>query len=89
MEMAQKKILEQLNLSPFDLRLRNVREKARISFDRAWASGLQQGIIEQEEDAVSLYAYCLERSLNSEGIKVPPEALPNDERIAQFVEKGT
>jgi hypothetical protein len=88
MEMAQKKLLDHLNLSPFDLRLRKIREKARISFDRAWALGLRQGIIERDEDAVSLYTYCLERSLSSEEIKVPHEALPNDERIARFVKKG-
>ena len=88
MEIVQKKLLDDSNISPFDLRLRKIREKARILFDQAWVLGIRQGIVEHEEDAVSLYTHCLARSFRLEGIEVPREVLPNDERIARLIQKG-
>jgi len=87
MERVQKKLLDHSNISSFDIRLRKIREKARILFDQAWALRLRQGIIEPEEDAISLYSHCLARSFRLEGIEVPREALPNDEKIARLIQE--
>ncbi len=85
MEKAQKELLGSLNISPFDPKLRRRREEARTLFERAWPLAARRGVVVSEEDAVSLYAHCLARTLHSDGIEVPSEALPGDERIIKFL----
>jgi len=85
MERAQKELLGRLNISPFDPRLRRRREEARAFFERAWPLAARRGIVMSEEDAASLYAHCLARTLHSDDIEVPSEALPCDERILKFL----
>lgn len=85
MEKAQQELLGRLSISPFDPRLRRRREEARTFFERAWPLAARRGIVVSEEDAASLYAHCLARTLRSDGIEVPSEALPCDERILEFL----
>lgn len=87
MEIAQKKLLDHSNISPFDIRLRKIREKARKLFDQAWALGIEQGTIEHENDAISLYTHCLAQTFSSEGIEAPREVLPQNERITRLIQK--
>ena len=85
MESAQKELLGRLNISPFDPKLRRRREEARTFFERAWPLAARRGVVVSEEDTVSLYVHCLARTFHSDGVEVPSEALPWDERIIKFL----
>jgi len=85
MEKAQKELLGRLNISLFDSKLRRRREEARTLFERAWPLAARRGIVVSEEDTISLYAHCLVRTLRSDGIEVPNEAMACDERIINFL----
>jgi hypothetical protein len=88
MEMAQKELLGRLNISPFDARLRQWREEARALFERLWPLAARRGVVVSEEDTASLYAHCLARTLRRDGVDVPSEAVPCDERIIKFLSEG-
>jgi hypothetical protein len=85
MEMIQKDLLTSLEISPFDHRLRRSREEGRDLFERVWPTATRKGITKSEEDAAVLYAHCLAKVLTRNGIRVLPEALPNNERIDGFL----
>jgi len=85
MESAQKELLGRLNISPFDPKLRRRREEAWTFFERAWPLAARRGVAVSEEDTASLYVHCLARAFHSDGVEVPSEALPSDERIIKFL----
>lgn len=87
MEKAQHELLPRLNISPFDQRLRNVREQALRIFERTWSQALRQGIIRNEKEAAPLYIHCLTRALSSGGVEVPEDMLPRDEKIIRFLKE--
>lgn len=88
MEIIQKELLERFNISPFDARLRLRREGARTLFERLWPLAARRGVVVNEEDAASLYAHCLALTLRGDGLDVPDEALPCNERILKFLSEG-
>ena len=87
MEEAQEELLGHLNISPFDRRLRRVREQALKLFEQVWPLAVRKGIIMNEKDAAPLYLRCTARALNSAGVDVPSELLPGDEKIIHFLQK--
>ncbi len=86
-EKDQERILAAMNVSSFDTRLRKWRESARETFEEAWPQALRQGLALAEVEAATLYAYCFVRALRLEGVSVPGEALPNDERLSRFLQE--
>ncbi len=87
MEKVQGELLGRLCVDPFDARLREWRNNALQCFERAWVHAANRGIHLGEEKAAATYVHCLARTMVSEGISVPLEALPNDEDI-QMLLKG-
>lgn len=85
MERAQKELLERLDISPLDPKLRRRREEARTLFERLWPLAARRGDVVNEEDTVSLYTHCLARTLRGDGLDVPAGALPCNERILKFL----
>ncbi len=85
METAQGKLLEHLNISSHDNRLRRWREEALTFFDRACTLAAKRGIALSEEYIASIYLHCLGQVLSSNGIEVPSDALPRDEGIIRFL----
>lgn len=85
MEGNQRNLLERLNLSPLDERLRRVRELARNLFEQAWPQAQRKGLTQNEEDAANLYLHCFVKMLNWEGIKVPSDLFSGDQKIFQFL----
>ena len=88
MEASQKELLRRLNISPFDRRFRRIREEARVLFEQAWTKAIEKGAVLSEEDIASLYIHCLSRELSLDGINIPRDALPNDEKIIHFLPPG-
>ena len=54
MENAYWAFLKELQLSPFDLRLRKWQERALVIFERVWAYAVRRGSAMSEENAAEL-----------------------------------
>ena len=87
MEKQQGKLLQQLCIAPFDVRLRKWRASALVWFEQVWISAANKGIHLGEEAAAAAYAHCLGRAIASEGVSVPLEALPKNEDIAMLLKE--
>ncbi len=80
-ERVQGDLLKRLSISSFDPRLRRWRGKARDYLERCWVQASRLGIEVGEEQAACIYAHCLTWAMNLDGVKVPRETLPKDEKI--------
>jgi hypothetical protein len=85
MEVAQEQLLDQLNISPFDSRLRGVREAAKDLFERSWALANARHVNMDAEKVARLYLYCLAFALDTCGIQVPGELLLEEEPLGRLV----
>ena len=83
-EKIQQELLEQLKISPFDMRLRRSREETLAMFERAWDRTTKRGAVAAEEEIASLYAHCLAKAIRLAGTEVPDELNPRDERIIRL-----
>jgi hypothetical protein len=86
-EKAQNILLEKINMTRFDERLRHFREMALKFFEKTWGMAMQKGIIENEEDVATLYLYCFSYALSTRGILVPSDALPEHKEIQKFAKE--
>jgi hypothetical protein len=87
MEIAQKELLKQLNISHFDERLRVWRQTALELFERSCANARQQNIALDEEKIAGIYLHCLARTIGSGDIAIARDSLPRDEKIEKLVEE--
>jgi hypothetical protein len=62
MEAVQGRLIEQSGLSPFDERLRGVRESALRDFEQAWAAKAD-AVSLTENDYADVYETCLKKIL--------------------------
>jgi hypothetical protein len=58
MEKVQARLIESAGVSPFDERLREVRESVLRAFEQAWAEHAGQGASLTENDYVRVYEAC-------------------------------
>ncbi|MCD6305964.1 MAG: hypothetical protein J7M32_06705 [Deltaproteobacteria bacterium] len=82
MESAQKKLLQEIGISPTDPRLRACREYARDLFERA-ISRAETARLKNEEDAADLYIHFLAQSLKKHGLPVPGDRVREDRPVAR------
>jgi hypothetical protein len=87
-EREQKKLLDHLQISPLDSRLRPWREVTLRFFERAWDAAGRHGLARDERGAALLYVEVLARTLRSHGIDVPTEWVPYDEHISRFLREN-
>jgi hypothetical protein len=87
-EAAQKELLEQLNISTLDSRLRHVRYVAKGLFERTWSLAATRGLNVCEEEAAGIYTHCLARVLRVAGIEVPEGVLKTDERLRLLIKEA-
>ena len=85
MEATQKEFIVNLGLSPFDRRLRRWRERALVVFEASWARTARSGLELSETEAGALYVHCLGKIMTREGLDVPPEILPQNEKIKKIL----
>ena len=88
MERLQWDLLERLNLSPLDERLRRCRELSRNLFEKAWPLAQRKGLTQSEEDAASLYLHCFVTILDWEKIRVPEDVFSRQKKIVQFMSEN-
>jgi hypothetical protein len=85
MEAAQREFIKKGGLSPFDPRMRRWRERALAAFDAAWARTVRAGVQLSETEVGTLYVHCLGKIVSREGVDVPVEMLPRDEKIVKLL----
>jgi hypothetical protein len=84
MEKKQQELLRQIHLSPFDARLRDIRDTARHWFGQASSLADLKGLSLDEDTSVDLYMHCFERALAQAGISVPAEFLSSNQALADL-----
>lgn len=85
MERKQAALMERLQISPHDYRLRRVRESALRLFEKAWLLGSRRGLVETEEEIGDLYTLCFAKMLAGNRIAVPSELLPTNAQASNLV----
>ena len=85
MEMSLGEILTQLDISPYDPRIRGWLEKALTKFESSWCVANQTGIIMNEQTAPVVYAHCLAKVIASEGIEIHEGVLPADRALERLI----
>ena len=85
MESFLEKILEQLDISPYDRRLRGWLEKALTKFERSWGIANQMGIRMNAEMAPVVYVHCLAKIMESQGVEIPEDMLPEEKQIQKLI----
>ena len=88
MEGVQSAILADLNVSPFDERVRPWREKALIIFERLWSCATREGMPMDENVAADIYAFSLTRVMGSDGMEIPERLLPRQTDISKIFEEA-
>ena len=71
MELVQREFFDCIDITPFDDRLRQWRNKSRSLFEDSWADRQRSGEIPDEKMLVALYLDCLTKCLRKDGISVP------------------
>jgi hypothetical protein len=85
MDTAQKEFIKNVGLTPYDHRLRRWRERALAAFDASWARTARTGVEFSETEAGVLYVHCLGKIMTMEGMDVPPEILPQSEKLKKIL----
>jgi hypothetical protein len=82
METAQHELLSQLDISPYDPRIRRWREKALALFEQAWGKANRIGISMDASMASAVYCQCLAKVIDSGGHEVPEGVVPKGKDVA-------
>jgi hypothetical protein len=88
MECAQSTILTDLNVSPFDERVRSWRERALVIFERLWAYALRKRVSMDGKEAANIYTFSLIRVMDSDGMKIPEKLFPRQSDISKLFEEA-
>ena len=85
MEKSLNDLLEQLNISPFDHRIKGWLEQALDKYERAWGEASRMGVGMDEKMAPAVYVHCLVKIIGSEGIKIPESLLAIEKDVARLI----
>ena len=85
MEKSLDDLLDQLNISPFDHRIRGWLEQALAKYERAWGEAGRMGVRMDEKRAPAVYGHCLVKIIGSEGIKIPESLLVIENDLERLV----
>ncbi len=84
MEKAQHDLLKQLDVAPYDLRIRRWRDQALSLFEKTWHMADRMGATVNEQTAPAVYVHCLAKIMGSEGIHIPVCLLPEAEKVERI-----
>lgn len=88
MESAQSAILADLNVSPFDERVRSWRERALIIFERLCSYARRKGISMDENEAAKMYVFSLTRVMGLDGMEIPERLLARQPDMSKLFEEA-
>ncbi len=86
-ECAQHELLKQLDITPYDLRIRRWRDQALALFERAWGAADRMGITMDEHTASLIYVHCLAKVMGAERINIPAGILPEAKSVERIFEE--
>ncbi len=86
-EAAQGRLLQELNISRFDKRLRQWRKMTLHVFEQNWARAARYGTTLTEKDLGDLYVHCLAKVMETKGTVVPERALPGNRAVESLLEE--
>ncbi|MDF1590921.1 MAG: hypothetical protein P1P89_05340 [Desulfobacterales bacterium] len=85
MEQIQKTLLDQVRISPFDGRLRSVRETALNLFDKAVARAAGKGIRLTDTAMKDIFTGCLHQAMRTSGMAISQDLLPDDRNVRELL----
>jgi len=85
MEKSLNDFLEQLNISPFDHRIKGWLEQTLAKYERALGEASRMGVPMDEKMAPAIYVHCLVKVIGSEGIKIPESLFAIEKDISDLV----
>ena len=85
MEKSLDEIMRQLEIAPYDQRIKGWLEKALVKFEMSWGIAEQMGIIMDEKTAPLVYTHCLAKAIASDGIEIPETVLPQEKDTVRLV----
>ena len=84
MEKAQQALLSQLDISPYDLRIRKWREKSLAQFEQAWGVANRIGISMDTTLASEVYVHVLAKVIGLDGNEIPEGIVPEGKEIERL-----
>jgi len=84
MEKAQQELLKQLDITPYDPRIRSWRDKALALFERAWGIANRMGVTIDEHTASLVYVHCLAKVMSAERINIPSGILRDAKKVERI-----
>jgi hypothetical protein len=87
MEKSLEEILERLDISPYDHRIRRWMEKALAKFEISWGAANQSGVVMNENIAPAVYAHCLVKVIGSEGVEIPEGILSAEKEVEKLIDE--
>jgi hypothetical protein len=85
MENAQQELLKQLDIIPYDPRIRRWREQALDLFERAWGASERMRITLDEHTASLIYLHCLAKVMGAERINISADILPEAKSLERIL----
>jgi hypothetical protein len=86
MEKMDSDLLQKANLSPFDTRLRSVRDIRRSLYERSFSRAFKKGIYIDEAAAIDLFTICQKIAFKTIGISFEADHRENTEMTALIQE---
>ena len=88
MERMDKALFESLKLSPFDERLRTIREKRQSLYEKTFSRAIFQGLFMDEEIALELFSHCQITAVTKCGFEYPLQYSDNPQ-ITALIEEAS
>lgn len=88
MEEAQKSLLSNLAIDPYDQRLRGWRQRALSHFEQSWKIAASKGLKIDGQSASVIYLHCLAGQMSLDGIQVEPSMLGGGKEIDALVKES-
>ena len=87
MEKAQHALLSQLDISPYDLRIRKWRESFLALFEQTWEKANRTGISMDATMASAVYIHYLAKTIAAEGHKIPEGTVPEGKEVERLLKE--
>lgn len=84
-EAGQKDLLEQLGISPYDIRLGLWRQSTLNLFEKIWGLAIRRGVSLNEGETVLIYQHSFLVILCKDGLIIPEGVYAKNESIPQWI----
>ena len=85
MEQIDDALIKSLGISPFEPRLRDIRDMSRELFEKSFTHCISKGISPDEKTTIELFKQCHITAFKKYGISVPGQEEPEDNQISNII----